>query len=280
MPFLINVNRLKNRLDNNLDNTVVIDVRFDPNDPDAGRKMYLESHLPGAVYLDLEKDLSGKPEKHGGKHPLPDMNLFAAKAGNIGIDHDTTVVIYDQDNDMFAARLWWMLHILGHERTYVLEGGYNRWTEEGYEVTAELPELKAKKFRASRKENQIADIEEVKEKLDRDAAILIDSRSRNRYLGKEEPLYPKAGHIPGAKNYFWKDLFKENGTWKKNGELEEHFSSLPKHTEIIVSCGSGISACPNVLALKMAGYEKVKLYPGSFSDWISYEENEVATKEE
>ncbi|MFC3041649.1 sulfurtransferase [Virgibacillus xinjiangensis] len=280
MPYIINVNRLKNRLQNRQGNTVIIDVRFDLSDPDAGRKMYLQNHLPGAVYLDLEKDLSSRPEKHGGKHPLPDLELFAAKIGNIGIGHETTVIIYDQENDMFAARLWWLLHILGHERTYVLEGGYNKWVEEGNAVTKSLPVLAAKEFRPHLKENQTVDIEEVKEKLENEAAVLIDSRSKERYLGKEEPLYKKAGHIPGAKNYFWKDIYKKDGTWKSKGDLQQHFSSLPKDKDIIVSCGSGISACPNILALKMAGFSKVKLYPGSFSDWISYEDNKIETKEE
>src|SRR5690625_4835394 len=118
-------------------------------------------------------------------------------------------------------------------------------------------------------------MQDVKQKMKEKSAILIDSRSRERYLGKTEPLYAKAGHIPGATNYFWKDVLDENGLWKSDKELTAHFKALSKNDEIIVSCGSGVSACPNVLALKMAGYENVKLYPGSFSDWISYEENKV-----
>ncbi|GAB3046055.1 sulfurtransferase [Virgibacillus ainsalahensis] len=279
MSYLISVNRLKNRLENNQDNTVIVDVRFELTDPDAGRKMYLESHLPGAVYMDLEKDLSGKAEKHGGNHPLPDMEMFAAKVGNIGINHETTVVIYDQANDMYGARLWWLLDYLGHEKVYILDGGYTRWITEGNEVTDRIPELEAKNFQPIFRNNQVADIEEVKEKLEKDEAMLIDSRSKERYLGKSEPMYVKAGHIPGAKNFFWKDVLTKDGVWKKNGELQEHFASIPKEREIIVSCGSGISACPNVLALKAAGYTNVKLYPGSFSDWISYEENKVEKKE-
>ncbi|UZD14842.1 sulfurtransferase [Virgibacillus natechei] len=280
MSYVINVNRLKNRLENNQGNTVIVDVRFQLDDPDAGRKMYLESHLPGAVYMDLNKDLSERAEKHGGKHPLPDMDMFAAKVGKIGIDHDTSVVIYDQENDMFAARLWWLLHYLGHKKVYVLEGGYEGWIMDGNEVTDEIPALESKAFEPDISGGQIADIEEVKEKLEDRSATLIDSRAKERYLGKVEPLYIKAGHIPGAKNYFWKDVFTAKGSWKKEKELQEHFTSLPKDDEIIVSCGSGISACPNVLALKMAGYRNVKLYPGSFSDWISYEENVVETREE
>ncbi|SEQ74590.1 thiosulfate/3-mercaptopyruvate sulfurtransferase [Virgibacillus subterraneus] len=277
---IVNDTWLKEQLENKLENTVVVDVRFELNDPEAGRKAYLESHIPHAVYLDLNKDLSGKAEKHGGNHPLPDKDMFAAKIGNIGIDHDTAVVIYDQRNDMFAARLWWLLHYIGHDNVYLLDGGFERWVEQGHEVSSEIPTLSAKDFQPNFRKNQVADIDEVKEKLGNKSAVLIDSRSRDRYLGKTEPLYPKAGHIPGAKNYFWKNVLDENGNWKNDTDLQENFSSLSKEDEIIVSCGSGVSACPNVLALKKAGYKNVKLYPGSFSDWISYEKNEIEKKDE
>lgn len=280
MSYLISVNRLKNRLENPGNHTVIVDVRFQLDDPDAGRKLYLKDHLPGAVYMDLKKDLSGKPEKHGGSHPLPDMKMFSSKLGQIGIDNDTSVIIYDQSNDMFAARMWWLLHYLGHEKAYVLDGGYERWIMDGNEVTDEIPQLEKKVYQPSIRTDAKVDMEEVKEKLENQSARLIDSRSMERYLGKTEPLYGKAGHIPGAKNYFWKEVLNDNGKWKKPAELKNHFAAFDKSEEIIVSCGSGISACPNVLALKLAGYENVKLYPGSFSDWISYEENEVETKEE
>ena len=279
MTNLISVERLKKRLNNNLDNTVIIDVRFQLENPDAGRKMYLESHLPGAVYLDLNRDLSGRAEKHGGNHPLPDRETFVSKMGNIGIDQDTTVVIYDQGNEMFAARLWWLLENSGHDKVYLLEGGFKRWVDDGNEVTKEIPRLQAKKFKPNFREDQTVTMEEVKEKTENRTAILIDSRAKERYLGEIETMYSKAGHIPGAKSYFWKGVISEDGTWKKGEALEQHFSALSKDEEIIVSCGSGISACPNILALKAAGYKNVKLYPGSFSDWISYAENDIELDE-
>lgn len=280
MSHLISVNRLRSRLENKQNNTIIIDVRFQLNDPDAGRKAYLENHLPGAVYLDLNKDLSGKVEKHGGSHPLPDMELFKNKIGNLGVDRDTSVIIYDQANDMFAARLWWLLDNMGLEKIYVLDGGYEGWLEAGNEVTEEVPKLEKKQLQAVFRKNSMVDIDELKERLSNNTAILIDSRSKDRYLGKTEPLYGKSGHIPGAKSFFWKDVLNKDGSWKRKEALENHFASLPKTQEIIVSCGSGVSACPNVLALKTAGYENVKLYPGSFSDWISYEDNKVEKREE
>src|SRR5699024_2288417 len=271
MSVVVSDEWLMERLENAPDETVVGDTRFGLRDPDAGRKAYLQGHIPQAVYLDLDKDLSEKAARHGGSHPWPDMEMFAAKIGNIGIDHHTTVVVYDQQNDMFAARLWWLLQYAGHEDVHLLDGGIEQWVEAGRDVTTEIPALEAKEFKPNIREEDAVDINEVKEKLQNRSATLIDSRSRERYLRETEPLYKKAGHIPGAKNFFWKNVFDADGKWKGTAELGENFGSLSKDDEIIVSCGSGVSACPNVLALKSAGFKNVKLYPGSFSDWISYD---------
>lgn len=276
MTYIITPSELIKKLEK--DETVVIDVRSDLNNPDSGYESYVKGHIPGAYFLHLEKDLSGKVEKHGGNHPLPNIDELAKKLGEIGIDHDTHVVIYDAENDMFAARAWWLLYYLGHKKVFLLEGGYKAWSEAGYEVVMDIPARKAKKFIPQLRPEVIANIEDVKRRDNK--SVLIDSRARERYLGKTEPLYKKAGHIPGAKNYFYKDILNDEGDWKKPEALKEHFVKLKDADEIIVSCGSGISACPNFIALKMAGYKNVKLYPGSFSDWISYEDNPVETKEE
>ncbi|MUK89828.1 sulfurtransferase [Ornithinibacillus sp. L9] len=278
--MLMRVEQLVDRLNNHEDETVVVDVRFQLNDTDAGRKAYVEGHIPGAVYLDLNKDLSGEVQKHGGNHPLPDSNEFSSKLGEIGIDHGTTVVVYDQQNDMFASRLWWLLQYMGHEKVYVLDGGYQCWVKQGNKVSVEIPTYAKKNFIPKVNEDEVVDIRKIKENIMSSNAVLIDSRSKERYLGKVEPLYAKAGHIPGARNFFWKEVLHEDGSWKDEDTLKEHFSSLDKGAEIIVSCGSGVSACPNILALKRIGFTNVKLYPGSYSDWISYEENRVETKDE
>ncbi|MBU5265460.1 sulfurtransferase [Virgibacillus proomii] len=280
MSYIISIHRLKNYLHNKQGHTVIMDVRFDLTDPDAGRKAYWKDHIPGAIFIDIEKDLSGKKETHGGNHPLPDVNTLSLKLGRMGIDHNTTVVIYDENNDMFAARAWWLLHYLGHDKVCVLDGGYTRWKEEGNETTDRIPELSAKEFRPEIRNNQTVNMEEVKQRLKNKTAVLVDSRARERYLGEMEPLYARAGHIPGAKNFFWKGVLRSDGSWKSEEELQKHFADLIKDDEIIISCGSGISACPNILALKTLGYRNVKLYPGSFSDWISYGDNEVAVGEE
>ncbi|MFD2044269.1 sulfurtransferase [Ornithinibacillus salinisoli] len=279
MMFLIDAEQLE-KLQTQNENIVIVDVRFQLQDPSAGRIAYESGHIPGAAYLDLNNDLSGKVYEHGGKHPLPNPKDFAQKLGEIGIDQDTTVVVYDQHNDMFASRLWWLLQYMGHEKVYLLDGGFAAWIAKGYETSIEVPMFRKKTFQPNVSQDQIVDVNRIKENIESADAILIDSRAKDRYLGKEEPLYKKAGHIPGAKNFFWKNVLREDGSWKTEEELREHFASLNKDDEIIVSCGSGVSACPNILALKRLGYKNVKLYPGSFSDWISYEDNRVEKRDE
>lgn len=280
MSYLVSVDSLKKKLESNADDMVVVDVRFSLADPNEGKKAYEQGHIPGAMYLDLNKDLSSPKAEHGGNHPLPDTELFAEKLGEIGIDQQTTVVIYDAKNDMFAARLWWLLDYMGHESVYLLDGGIAGWVKKGNVVTSEISVPITKQFQPDIQENQVVDINQVKEKMNDNSVVLIDSRSKDRYLGQTEPMYAKAGHIPGAKNFFWKDVLQEEGSWKDEEALQSNFKKLTKDDEIIVSCGSGVSACPNVIGLKMAGFTNVKLYPGSYSDWISYEENEVEKKEE
>lgn len=258
---------------------MIIDVRSNLTNPDAGRATYEQSHIPGAYYLHLTEDLSGKVEKHGGNHPLPNVRTFAEKLSEFGVTENTKVVIYDEKNDMFASRAWWLLRYVGVRQTFVLNGGFTAWQEVGYEVTADTPKKKQSKFTPTVANDVTVTMEEVRDRNPHQT-VLIDSRAYERYLGNTEPLYKKAGHIPGAVHSFWQDVLDEQGNWKSAEQLKERFSHLKEAEEIIVSCGSGISACPNILALQMAGFDNVKLYPGSFSDWISYEENDIATKEE
>ncbi|HEY4600933.1 MAG TPA: sulfurtransferase [Cerasibacillus sp.] len=279
MPHLIKVEDLKRRLDEKK-HLVVVDVRFELTDESYGHRVYQEGHIPGAIYFDLNKDLSSPVSEHGGAHPLPDLTYFAKKIGKNGIDTDTLVVIYDHGRDMTAARFWWMLQAIGHPKISVLDGGLTAWKEAGLPLETTIPKQKPTVYKVRQAYTHTITIEELKEKLKNKSAILIDSRAKERYLGQTEPLYHKAGHIPGAKNFFWEDVFMTNGQYKDDVTLKQHFEKLPKDTPIIVSCGSGVSACPNILALKKAGYENVYLYPGGYSDWISYGEHPVETKEE
>lgn len=279
MTYFVTEQWLRDQIENQGD-LVIVDVRAQLNDAEAGRKAYTKSHIQHAVYLDLKDDLSGEIKEHGGSHPLPEINTFVKKLGDIGIEEHTTVIIYSGENDMFSARLWWMLHYLGHTNMYILAGGFQGWIASGNKETKDVSAPIPKQYEPNVLTEATVDMRDVKDKMQESTSFLIDSRAKDRYLGKVEPLYKKSGHIPGAKSYFWKDVLQADGSWKTINELKDHFSAIPKDAEIIVSCGSGISACPNIIGLKLAGYKNVKLYPGSFSDWISYEDNELVTGEE
>ncbi|KKI90457.1 3-mercaptopyruvate sulfurtransferase [Bacillus sp. SA1-12] len=260
---------------------VIVDTRFNLGNPLEGYHQYIEGHIPGAVYADLEKHLSDPIDQHGGRHPLPDTDLLARNLGELGINHDSQVVIYDDQGGMIASRLWWLLHYIGVINSAVLDGGWRKWTSENNQISTVIPNPSVETFHPRvNPEWKWVDHREVNKKLHHPDTILIDSRENPRYLGEFEPIDPVAGHIPGAKNYFWKDVLNEEGSFKKRDELIAYFSDVPLDKEVIVYCGSGVSACPNILALKEAGYPNVTLYPGSWSDWITYPDNPIAVGNE
>lgn len=279
---IVSMEWLKERLNDK--EIVVVDCRFLLSDPEAGRVQYMKAHIPGAFYLDLDQDLSAPVERHGGRHPLPDMNVLAVKLGSLGIDAFTHVVAYDDQGGSMAARLWWLLQYMGHSGgASVMDAGYSAWVEAGYPVTDTVPaNPEAKALIAHLKPELLASMEEVREKIGAADVLIIDSREAPRYLGEVEPIDSAAGHIPSAVNLFWKDGLNEQGKWCSAAEHQQRFASrgADSKKEIIVYCGSGVTACPNILALQEAGYTNVKLYAGSWSDWISYRENPIATGEE
>ncbi|WP_431087687.1 sulfurtransferase [Paenibacillus sp. 8b26] len=263
---------------------IIADCRSLLGQAGAGRTQFNEDHIPGAVHFDLEEDLTAPLGEHGGRHPLPDVDTLAARLSRAGINAASRVVAYDDQGGMMASRFWWLLRYLGHEQVYVLEEGYSAWKEAKFPVTADQPIRIPSTFTPNVQPQMLTSMQEVqrvsKDTLSVGSYTLIDSRERPRYLGLEEPIDQAAGHIPGAVNYFWKEVLDEKGSFKNAEQLQEHFADLDRNAEIIVYCGSGVSACPNVLALNEAGFSKVCLYPGSWSDWISYEDNPVATGEE
>lgn len=262
------------------DETVrIIDCRFLLGQPAAGREAYEAGHLPNAIHADLEQDLSGPITEHGGRHPLPDLQEFVQKLSRWGIDEKTTVVAYDDQGGAMASRLWWMLKYLGHEQAYLLNGTFSLWRQQGLPVTADIPTPPPTAFTPHLRPDMLASMEEVKSKLHAQDTALIDSREPVRYRGEQEPIDKKAGHIPGAVNRFWKDALQDDSTWKPADQQKDRFQAagLDPQQEVIVYCGSGVTACPNVLALQEAGFEKVKLYLGSWSDWITNADNPVAT---
>ncbi|WP_348620177.1 sulfurtransferase [Paenibacillus polymyxa] len=263
---------------------IIADCRSLLGQAGAGRTQFNEDHIPGAVHFDLEEDLTAPLGEHGGRHPLPDVNTLAARLSRAGINASSRIVAYDDQGGMMASRFWWLLRYLGHEQVYVLEEGYSAWKEAKFPVTSDQPIRIPSTFTPNVQPQMLTNMQEVhrvsKDSLPGGSSILIDSRERPRYLGLEEPIDQAAGHIPGAVNFFWKEVLDEQGSFKNAEQLQQHFADLDPNAEIIVYCGSGVSACPNVLALNEAGFSKVRLYPGSWSDWISYEENPVATGEE
>lgn len=262
---------------NELDDIVFVDCRYDLNDPTRGEKLFVAKHIKGAVYVDLEKHLSGEVKTTGGRHPLPNLNEFTQLLADKGIDESTTVIAYD-NNRAFASRFCWMLKYIGHEKVFLLNGDLDEWEDNGYPVNTGIETIQPKQTYGAIKLKQhlIADVQKVRSSINSATVCLIDSRHPDRYSGKHEPIDKKAGHIPSAVNYEWINVIDETGKFKSKDELEEHFSDLKKYDEIIVYCGSGVTAAPNVLSLMYAGYENVRLYIGSFSDWISYPNNEIA----
>ncbi|ALS25689.1 3-mercaptopyruvate sulfurtransferase [Paenibacillus sp. 32O-W] len=267
------------------DAPIVADCRFVLSDPAAGEAAYREGHIPGAVYLDLERTLSApkRADGRGGRHPLPDPEALAAALGAAGIDRHTPVVAYDDQGGAMAARLVWLLRWLGHEGgTAILDGGFAAWKAAGQPVEAGAPAgaQPARTFVPEVRRDMALSMDDVRQRLGRPGVVLIDSREAPRYRGEMEPIDPKAGHIPGAVNRFWKDGLDESGRWLPPERQRERFADLADADEIVVYCGSGVTACPNVLALEAAGFRNVRLYAGSWSDWVSDPDNPIATGEE
>ena len=230
-----------------------MDCRWELGKPERGRELYLERHIPGASFMDVEGDLSAPPASPGGRHPLPAGDDFARAAGAAGIGPDVFVVAYDQDMTGGAARLWWLLRHFGHDEVAVLAGGIGAWI--GPLRRGEEP-VERTDFIVRPREGDTVSAEELETRLGRDGLVVVDTRAPERYRGDAEPIDPVAGHIPGARNMpFTQGL--------------DAGPDVVDADEIVVYCGSGITACVGLLALARAGREDAKLYPGSWSDWCS-----------
>jgi thiosulfate/3-mercaptopyruvate sulfurtransferase len=250
---------------------VIFDCRHELTNPEFGPKAYAESHIPGARFANVDKNLSGPPTGQNGRHPLPDPDVFMEWLGRMGVSNATQVVGYDHAGGSYGARLWWLLRWLGHSRVAVLDGGWQAWTAAGQPVTKELPAPKPAKFSGKPDDSRV-DAQYVLRRLNSADMILIDARANDRYRGQNETIDPVAGHIPGALNRFFKDNLDAQGRFKSAEELRAAFNPLIGDTpagKVIHQCGSGVSACHNLLAMEIAGIRGARLYPGSWSEWIA-----------
>jgi len=253
----------------------LVDVRFTLGAPDAGRDAHAAGHLPGAVYLDLEADLSGPVGRHGGRHPLPDPARLAAALGAVGIGPAAWVVAYDAGDGMVAGRLWWLLRWLGHERVQVLDGGLAAWTAAGGPLVTDVPVPVRATFVPRPRPELVADRDWLLARLDDPSVTIVDARAAERYRGETEPLDPRAGHLPGAINLPYAGNL-EGGRFRPLAELAERFGALAGAGTVVVYCGSGVSAAHDLMALEAVGVRGARLYPGSWSDWVSYDDAAVA----
>jgi thiosulfate/3-mercaptopyruvate sulfurtransferase len=260
--------------------TLVLDCRFDLAAPAAGREAYLRGHIPGARYLDLNRDLSAPVSAASGRHPLPDPVALDAFFRGLGVVPDTQAVVYDESNGSFAARAWWLLRWLGHSRVAVLDGGMSAWLRaegalESGEASRGAPDpdtggaLGPGAAQVDRR--AVVGTDELIAALDNPRTLVIDARAAERFAGAVEPIDPVAGHIPGAANHPFSTNLRADGRFLPLEELERRWRDRlgeASPAEVIVMCGSGVTACHNLLALERAGFTGARLYAGSWSEWI------------
>lgn len=258
---------------------VVVDCRFNLGDTEAGRRVYRNGHIPGARYMHLDEGLSG-PIVPGrtGRHPLPNPDVAALRFERLGIGNEVQVIAYDDAGGMIAARLWWMLRWLGHDAVAVLDGGWPRWIAEGRPAGTAIPEPQPRAFIPHPRPGFLVDAETVDQIRRQPEFKLVDSRAAERYRGEVEPIDPVAGHIPGALNLPNDENVGADGLFLSDEALQRRFrqalaSADAEHT--VFYCGSGVSACRNILAYKHAGLGDAKLYPGSWSEWVTDPDREV-----
>lgn len=261
---------------------MIFDCRFQLDNPAWGRGEYDQSHVPGAMYAHLDDDLAAPKTGTTGRHPLPDPDDFVQWLGEHGVDADKQVVAYDQDGGMYASRLWWMLRWLGHESAAVLNGGWAAWNAAGYPVSDERVEAKPATFKARVRDDLWLTSDQLVSALEANQVRLIDARGAPRFRGETEPLDPVAGHVPGAVNLPFMGSLDERGHFKDAQALKERFESVigdAPASQVVHMCGSGVTACHSLLAMEVAGLEDSRIYPGSWSEWITDPERPVETGE-
>ena len=280
MPYatLISASSLAAHLDDA--RWVICDCRHDLGNTEAGRRAYVESHIPGARFVHLDEDLSAPKTGRNGRHPLPDPDWFARRIGALGVGNGSQVVAYDASGGYYAARLWWMLRWVGHQAAAVLDGGWDAWLKAVHPVTDRLPAITAARFTARVQNKAVLDAGSILESRGRPGPLLLDARAPNRYRGENETLDPVAGHIPGAVNRFFQLNLDAAGSFKPPSALRQELKAVigaKAPADVVHYCGSGVTACHNLLAMEIAGLAGSRLYPGSWSEWCSDPSRPVAT---
>jgi thiosulfate/3-mercaptopyruvate sulfurtransferase len=248
----------------------VFDCRHELLKPELGEQQYRASHILGAAFASLDHDLSAPKTGANGRHPLPDPQAFIAWLGRQGLKPSDMVVAYDGGSGSMASRLWWMLRWVGHDKVEVLDGGYAKWVKEGRPVNTDVPAFPATQYPGRVRPEMAVDVGYVQSHLGQ--ATVLDARAPARWRGESEPIDPVAGRIPGSLNRFSNDNLQADGTFKRPEVLKQEFLTVlgtRKLQDIIHSCGSGVAACHNLLAMEIAGLKGARLYAGSWSEWIA-----------
>ncbi len=258
----------------------VFDCRHDLRNTEYGRQAYAREHIPGALFLHLDDDLSGTRTGSNGRHPLPDVAAFARRMSACGVDATTQVVAYDNEGGIFASRLWWLLRWLGHERVAVLNGGLAGWKRSKRALVNSVSAVEPRVF-APQPCDMKVEVGQVMADLDSPRTLILDARNPERFRGENETLDPVGGHIPGAVNRFYVENLDDDGCFfKPVEELRAEYVALlagRAATQVVQQCGSGVTACHNLLAMELAGLAGSKLYPGSWSEWCADPSRPVAT---
>jgi thiosulfate/3-mercaptopyruvate sulfurtransferase len=283
MPFttLVTIEQLQDRLADPA--WRVIDVRHDLMDADAGPRAYRAGHVPGAVFAHTDDDLSGRKTGRNGRHPLPGRDDMVQAFRRWGVDDDTQVVAYDANGGNFAVRLWWLARWLGHTRVAVLDGGWPRWLARTGLSSTEIPVPAPGRFTDRSSSMPLVGAEDVVRNLGTRERLVLDARTPERYRGEQEPIDPVAGHIPGALNRPWQRNLEADQTFKSPQALRQEFEAALGSTSparVIHQCGSGVTACHNLLAMEIAGLAGSALYAGSWSEWIADPARPIATGDE
>lgn len=261
-------------------NWIICDCRHDLTNYEAGRRAYSEAHIPGARFLHLDEDLSGPKTGVNGRHPLPHPVTFTLRLAALGIDNNTQVIAYDAMGGVYASRLWWMLRWVGHKNAAVLDGGIDAWVSAGQPVSKDFPAVKPLRYNPNPSPQLAVNVSDVMANLEQKTLQVIDARSPDRFRGENETLDPVAGHIPGAANRFFKDNLGSDGRFKSAETLRQEFAAVLKTRspqDTVHQCGSGVTACHNLLAMEVAGLHGSRLFPGSWSQWVSDRQRPVAT---